>query len=131
MKSPRLFATLLAAFAPLALACHDVHLDFSKADSTTIALFDDLYSISVVDDEYAVAVGYYGAAYYTEDGGNSWKKGKTGTLERLRTGWVRSPTRVRAVTMPALSCCRPRTFVNQLERRLRRFVQRPTPRVPV
>ena len=83
MKAPRLLATLLVLVAPITLACHDVHLDYSKADSSDIALFDDLYSISAVDDEYAVAVGYYGAAYYTEDSGASWKKGKTGTRTSL------------------------------------------------
>ena len=83
MKAPRLLATLVVALAPMALACHEVHLDFSKAESSMIALFDDLYSISVVDGEYAVAVGYWGAAYYTEDGGTSWKRGRTGTRTSL------------------------------------------------
>lgn len=83
IKSPRPLATLLVALVPFALACHNVELDFSKADSSTIALFDDLYSISAVDGEYAVAVGYWGAAYYTEDGGTSWKKGRTGTRTSL------------------------------------------------
>lgn len=70
--------------APLALAavatisCHDVHLDYDRA-AGEIDVFDDLFSVSVVDDTNAVAVGYYGAAYYTRDAGTTWKKGSTGT----------------------------------------------------
>lgn len=70
--------------APLALAavatigCHDVHLDYDRVEGQ-IDVFDDLFSVSVVDSENAVAVGYYGAAYYTRDGGTTWSKGDTGT----------------------------------------------------
>ncbi|MGH0034391.1 MAG: YCF48-related protein [Myxococcota bacterium] len=81
--------------AVAALGCHDVNLDFSS-DTDSITVFDDLYSIATVDDQHAVAVGYYGAVYYTDDGGNSWKKGQTDTILSIydvamadtRRGWI-------------------------------------------
>ncbi len=69
------FATVVAV---VALGCHEVHLDF-EVHGETIRIFDDLYSVSMVDDQHAVAVGYYGAAYWSEDGGQSWQRGQTGT----------------------------------------------------
>ncbi len=72
-------AALSLAF--VSLGCHDVHLDFSHSES--ISLYDDLYSISLVDDKNAVAVGYYGAVYYTTDGGTTWKKGRTDTIASI------------------------------------------------
>ncbi len=73
----RLLLALVASFG-----CHDIHLDYST-HSGEIVLYDDLYSISVVDSKHAVAVGYYGAAYYTSDGGDTWKQGQTNTLASL------------------------------------------------
>ena len=65
------------------IGCHEVSLDFSRGTGGDIVLFDDLYSISVVDDQKAVAVGYFGAAYSTSDGGQTWVQGTTGTLSSL------------------------------------------------
>lgn len=79
----RIFGGLVAGLGLLGLGCHDVELDFDRAEAGEIVLPDDLYSISAVDPEHAVAVGYYGAAYFTEDGGQSWRQGKTGTRESL------------------------------------------------
>ena len=76
---------LVTSFAlPLlfALGCHEIHLDYSE-DPGEIVLFDDLYSVSMPDQEHAVAVGYYGSAYFTADGGDSWQQGVTGTLASL------------------------------------------------
>jgi len=64
------------------LGCHEVHLDYDQ-ERDEIVLFDDLYSVSVVDTDHAVAVGYYGTAYYTADGGETWRRGETGTLTSL------------------------------------------------
>ena len=73
-------ASLLAALlVTSSVACHEFHLDFTRGTGGEIVLFDDLYSVSVVDDKHAVAVGYYGAAYYTNDGGDSWSQGRTDT----------------------------------------------------
>ncbi len=75
--------TTLALCALLvSLGCHDVHVDFTSVGDT-IKVFDDLYSVSFVDDNHAVAVGYYGAAYWTKDGGESWLKGRTDTRTSL------------------------------------------------
>jgi photosystem II stability/assembly factor-like uncharacterized protein len=75
----RRLAFAAVAIAVVALGCHDIDLDFSS-DSSEISVYDDLYSIATVDDKHAVAVGYYGAVYFTEDGGNTWEKGQTGTI---------------------------------------------------
>ena len=47
-------AALVAAFSFSSIACHDFHLDFSRGTGGDIVLFDDLYSISVVDEQHAV-----------------------------------------------------------------------------
>jgi len=76
----------LSALAPVlalaGLACHDVHLDYSH-EPGEIVLYDDLYSVSVVDPQNVVAVGYYGSVYYTHDGGARWRQGRTDTLASL------------------------------------------------
>src|SRR5512134_830904 len=84
-----------AALALWQLACHQ--LDFSpRVPEGEIDIYDDLFAVSVADDDHAVAVGYHGAAYFTTDGGETWRKGATGT-ERLlysvsmansRSGWA-------------------------------------------
>jgi photosystem II stability/assembly factor-like uncharacterized protein len=84
---------LLAVFA--ALGCHSQ--DFSpRTRPGEIDIYDDLFAVSVADGQHAVAVGYHGAAYWTDDGGDSWHKGDTGTEELLysvsmadnRHGWA-------------------------------------------
>src|SRR5262249_31641821 len=93
---PRLrLALRLAAAAALSLACHP--LDFSpRVAAGAVDIYDALLAVSVADDDHGVAVGYHGAAYWTEDGGETWHKGATGT-ERLlysvsmadsRNGWA-------------------------------------------
>jgi photosystem II stability/assembly factor-like uncharacterized protein len=62
--------------------CHEVHLDYSQSPGE-IVLFDDLYSVSMPDEDHAVAVGYYGSAYFTIDGGKTWRRGVTNTLTSL------------------------------------------------
>ncbi|MGH0033274.1 MAG: WD40/YVTN/BNR-like repeat-containing protein [Myxococcota bacterium] len=79
-------ATRLAALASISLfaatACHV--LDFTpQYGPGEIDIYDDLFSISVVDANTSVAVGYHGTAYYTSDGGETWKKGKTPTNKLL------------------------------------------------
>ena len=76
---PELFAAV--AFATSSVACHQ--LDFSpRVAEGDIDLYDDLFSVSVADESHSIAVGYHGSAYWTEDGGETWHKGHTGT-ERL------------------------------------------------
>ena len=74
-RSATLALSILAIFG---LGCHN--LDFSpRFDEGEIDIFDDLYSVAVVDGDHVVAVGYHGAAYFTEDGGQNWSKGNTPT----------------------------------------------------
>jgi len=74
----------LAAVASFAMACHDVHFDPKKhSESGAIEIYDDLFAVSVPTNEHVVATGYWGAAYVSEDGGTTWKKGETGTRNML------------------------------------------------
>jgi photosystem II stability/assembly factor-like uncharacterized protein len=82
MKHACAFALALGVVTA-GLGCHDFNLDFNRGTGGDIVLFDDLYSVSVVDDDHAVAVGYFGAAYSTTDGGETWSQGTTGTLSSL------------------------------------------------
>ena len=63
----------LVSLAWLALACHEVHFE-SHVREGEIDLYDHLFAVSVPDDRRAVAVGYQGAIYATEDGGDSWTR---------------------------------------------------------
>jgi photosystem II stability/assembly factor-like uncharacterized protein len=75
-------AALLAVALAATLGCHN--FDFSsRYGSGEIDIFDDLFSVAVVDESHVVAVGYQGAAYYSEDGGESWHKGKVPTNRLL------------------------------------------------
>lgn len=85
-----------AALALLgAVACHEIHFE-SRTEPGSIQIFDDLYAVSTADGQHVVAAGYWGAVYWSEDGGTTWQRGETGT-ERLiygvsmadaRRGWA-------------------------------------------
>jgi photosystem II stability/assembly factor-like uncharacterized protein len=78
----RHFVAACVAFAVAGLACHQ--LDYSpRVPEGEIDIYDDLFAVSVVDEEHAVAVGYYGAIYWTDDGGESWHKGTVDTNQLL------------------------------------------------
>jgi photosystem II stability/assembly factor-like uncharacterized protein len=79
LRSPLALAVGLAL---VSLACHETHIDYTVRTGD-IGLLDDLYSVSIPDEMHAVAVGYYGAAYYTQDGGETWRQGRTDTLASL------------------------------------------------
>ena len=72
---------ILCAVAVL-VGCHDYSIDFSDSGDE-IRIFDDLYSVSIIDEAHAVTVGYYGSVYWTEDGGENWRRGKTSTRTSL------------------------------------------------
>ena len=75
----------LAALLGGALAvagCHNLDLSSRRAKGE-IAIYDDLFSLSVVDVNNVVAVGYHGAAYWTDDGGENWHKGQVPTNRLL------------------------------------------------
>ena len=72
MKRTTLAVCLLGLAVAASVGCHDFDIDFARGTGGDIVLYDDLYSVSVVDDLNAVAVRYYGAAYATSDGGETW-----------------------------------------------------------
>lgn len=75
--SLRLLA-VCALSAALGFGCHQ--LDYGpRVEAGEIDIYDDLFAVSVPDDQHAVAVGYYGSAYWTEDAGETWHKGETDT----------------------------------------------------
>jgi len=90
--------TTVFAAALLALGAGGCHvLDFSpRFAEGEIGIFDDLFSVSVPDARHAVAVGYQGAAYWTDDAGSTWHTGDTPTDRLLysvsmadaQTGWA-------------------------------------------
>jgi len=73
-------AMTLALFLSQA-GCHVLDLTprFSVGE---IGIYDDLFTVSVIDDRRVVAAGYHGSIYRTEDGGDNWSKGSVDT-ERL------------------------------------------------
>jgi photosystem II stability/assembly factor-like uncharacterized protein len=74
-RAPR----LLAALVPLlSLACHDLHFS-PRGGSGEIDVPDDLFAVSVVDSSLALAAGYWGSIYRTEDAGQTWTKTESGT----------------------------------------------------
>lgn len=75
------FAAALA-FVWSTAGCHEVHFE-SKVVEGVIDIHDDLYAVAVPDAEHAVAVGYYGAIYRTEDGGDTWHKSSNETDQLL------------------------------------------------
>ena len=72
------FLALAVIVTFASIGCHQ--LDFGpRVSEGEIDIYDDLFSVSPGDDQHAVAVGYHGAAYWTDDGGETWHKGDTGT----------------------------------------------------
>ncbi|HZO08514.1 MAG TPA: YCF48-related protein [Myxococcota bacterium] len=95
MPTPRLRLSACLLAAAGLFACHEY--DFSaRVKQGEIDIYDDLFAVSVADDDHAVAVGYHGAAYWTSDGGETWHKGETGTQRLLysvsladsKNGWA-------------------------------------------
>ncbi len=79
MLAPRRARALLAALALLLpIACHDTHFEL-RGGHGLIDVPDDLFAVSVVDSSVAMAAGYWGSIYRTEDGGETWAKTDTGT----------------------------------------------------
>ncbi len=76
---PRARRTLLAALCLLLpTACHDTHFS-PRGGGGEIIVPDDLFAVSVVDSSIALAAGYWGSIYRTEDAGQTWAKTDSGT----------------------------------------------------
>lgn len=96
-NAPRnLISVLLLGVALLfAAGCHENR--FHPVDyQGGIDIFDDLFAVSVPSADHIVAGGYWGAIYVSTDGGNSFKKGDTGTdspindvsMADTKSGWA-------------------------------------------
>ncbi len=70
---------LIPALALALAACGGGHDETSQL----FEIHDDLFSVSVVDDKNAVAVGYYGSILATDDGGATWKRQESGTTKSI------------------------------------------------
>ncbi len=85
----------VAGLLGICLACTEVHFE-PRAAGGAIAIHDDLFAVSAVDEKLIVAVGYWGAIYRSEDGGETWSKSDSGTQRSLygvsladaERGWV-------------------------------------------
>ena len=58
--------------------CHETGLE-PRDGVPGIGILDDLFAVSVPTPEHVVAVGYWGAAYVSFDGGKQWQRGETKT----------------------------------------------------
>lgn len=88
-------AAMALLLVSAAVGCHNY--DFgSRNGPGEIDIYDDLFSVSVIGRDRVVAVGYHGAAYWSEDAGESWHRGRTSTEKLLfsvsmadrRYGWA-------------------------------------------
>jgi photosystem II stability/assembly factor-like uncharacterized protein len=77
----RPFAALSCALL-FTLACHEVHFE-PKGEDGEIGIFDDLFAVTVVNDDLVLASGYWGTIYRSEDSGQSWTKSATGTKKLI------------------------------------------------
>ena len=78
LVSRRARALLAALTLLLPIACHDTHFEL-RGGQGEIDVPDDLFTVSVVDSSVALAAGYWGSIYRTEDGGEHWIKTDSGT----------------------------------------------------
>jgi photosystem II stability/assembly factor-like uncharacterized protein len=82
LVSRRARALLAALALLLPIACHDSHFELSGGHGE-IEVPDDLFTVSAVDSDVALAAGYWGSIYRTEDAGKSWVKTETGTKRMI------------------------------------------------
>jgi photosystem II stability/assembly factor-like uncharacterized protein len=82
MLRARLLLSCMLASGLATGGCHEIDFDPDR-QSLEIDIFDDLFAVSVVGDDHAVAAGYWGSIYMTEDGGRNWSKARTDTLQLI------------------------------------------------
>jgi photosystem II stability/assembly factor-like uncharacterized protein len=80
----RTFQSLLAAvlLVSFTVGCNELELS-QQSTAAEIELYDDLYSVAVIDAQHVIAVGDHGAIYRTEDGGQRWQKAQSPTSRSL------------------------------------------------
>jgi photosystem II stability/assembly factor-like uncharacterized protein len=66
-------ASWCLGFALVLAGCQEIDLG-EHTKPGEIAYEDDLYAISGIGDDHLWAAGYFGAIYYTADGGETWRK---------------------------------------------------------
>jgi len=54
-----------------------------RSTHSSIAFFDDLYAVAVIDGRRAIAVGYRGSIYRTDDAGQRWRNAESPTSRSL------------------------------------------------
>jgi photosystem II stability/assembly factor-like uncharacterized protein len=75
----------LTAAVPLmwfAVGCNELELS-QQSLAAEIELYDDLYSVAVINAQHVIAVGDHGSIYRTEDGGQHWQKAESSTSRSL------------------------------------------------
>lgn len=75
-------AAALSLLGAASLGCHDVGFD-PNLKTGEIQIYDDLFTVSAPTPDHVVAGGYWGAVYVSDDGGNTWQAGNTGTRSLL------------------------------------------------
>jgi photosystem II stability/assembly factor-like uncharacterized protein len=96
MTATRSFASAVTLLGTLALAGCQEHEFTLRHAPGEIDVPDDLYAVTGVGERLVWAVGYFGAIYRSQDGGDSWQKLDPGTERSLydvsfadeRNGWV-------------------------------------------
>jgi photosystem II stability/assembly factor-like uncharacterized protein len=73
---------VIAAVTVLVTACHEIHFE-PRSASGEIDIYDHLFAVSVPSEDHVVAVGYWGAVYLSQDGGDTWEKAETDTKHLL------------------------------------------------
>lgn len=95
MELRRLTHFAVVMFAFFLSACHDTHFAPRVAEGE-IGIHDDLYAVASPGNNRVIAVGYFGAIFLSEDGGNKWVRRSADTQASLygiamadeKRGWI-------------------------------------------
>lgn len=95
MEWRRITHFAVAVAAVFLSACHDTHFVPRVAEGE-LGIYDDLYAVASPGNNRVIAVGYFGAIFLSEDGGNKWERRSANTQASLysigmadeKRGWV-------------------------------------------
>ncbi len=73
----RIVLVVVGLFA--VVGCHDYTFD-PHENPGEIGIYDDLFSVSVVDEKEIFSSGYFGTIYHSPDGGMTWTQQTTNTM---------------------------------------------------